>query len=285
VGNRGTRSRTFSLVFFFLKTYFFRPANNPVFVVLAVFLLFFFAEGSLDRYHVALLLYLSVVAHYFTGNMFAGESSPESGRWISPLERWFQAIPVTGRHVYTAYLVSSFLYTALLFALLTLLMSRLSALPDFVGGETVTAPGPDGETVRIYRGFAVNARGVHLPAMVVLERSLFFDSLARLGAGSFFLAAFYMLVALYITVLHVYRQTCRPSGSARICFLPMTAYLLAGLVLLTELTLSQREIGLSVRFLFDHVFEARLLFAALSLFTAVVTARMARSTWVRLGRS
>lgn len=275
--------RPFALVFFFLRTAFLRPSCNPVLPVAGVFLLFFHAEGSLDRYHVALVFFLTAVAHAYTGGFFGDPREAMARGAGSPLERWLRPLPVAGGRIFLAYLAAALVYGLLVFAIFALLLERENRLPPLVGGERVEFPTADGDTLTVYRGFAVTPRGIQYPASVVVERSLFFDLLGRFGAGRPTLAAYYVVLFVYVAALQGLRHLPVGRLARLLLSAPLGVYLAAGIALFAEVILTPREAGGLVRRLAGHETTAILLVAAVLGGTAAATLAIARIAFVRLG--
>lgn len=276
-----------ALVFFFLRTSFLRPSVNPVLPVATAFLVLFHAEGSLDRYHVALLFYLTAVAHAFTGDLFGDPREARAREAASPLERIFLPLPVSGGRIFLAYLGAALVYAVLVFLLFSFLLHQETRLPGFVGGEMVKFPTGGGDTTLVYRGFAVTPRGIQYPASVVIERSFFFDALARLGPGRAPLAAYYVLVFVYVVALQAARQFRVGRFAGAFHALPLALYMVAGLALFAELLLTPREAGSLVRAFVAHAGEAAAAVTAALALTLAATLSIARTVYVRLegGRS
>jgi len=275
---------TLSLAIFFLKTYFFNPLNNPVFVTCGVLVAFFAMEGSLDRHHAALMLYLAIPAHLFVGNMFR-ESVDEEEPGAPPIRRWFRVLPVRGGQVYVAYLLAAAAYAIAFCAVFGFVLARLMRPPDIEPLDTLVSVGPDGDTITTLRGFAYSPRGIPSFVTLAIEKSLFFDFLAKGPVAPLFIAGYYVLAFLYVSAYHVYRQFgaaggTRPGQLAN--RIPLAFVLLLGAAFAAELVLSQKEMGDWTRALLGSVDLVSGVFAAMLAATAVSTALMSRSILVRL---
>ncbi len=282
------RAPSARLVLFFWKTYFFRPANNPIPAAVAVLLAFFHLEGGLDKSHIALALYIVVAGHVFTGHVFHGRERAGCAGDESPLLRFFQALPLPGRKVFLSYLAASTAYMVLVAAVLGFLLVRFMSLPDWTNLEIVTRAGPGGDSVTVVQGFSVSARGIHSPASMVLEKSILFDTLREVGGAGRWITAYMAAAFLYVSVLPIYqafRAPRRRDLPAFLLRLPFAAYGCLGAVLLAEVVLTQRTMGISFRFLAVHAEEAALLFLILLAATILSFAAMSRAVWKELGRS
>lgn len=268
-----------SLVLFFLKTFFFNPLNNPVFVISAVFLVFFYSEGSLDKHHVVLVVYLSILAHYRIGNMFGDTGRNEEREEKPPVIRYLRALPLSGREIYLAYFSSSAVYALALLGVLVLLLKSVLQPPDWFGVEYIRSVGADGDTITKMVGFACNARGVPRFMSVILERSFLFDTARGIRGGAIVPFVYLLLVFLYVSVFQVYRQFReRNSRAARfIHSLPFTIYLLMGLPFGIELILSQKETGEWINYFLSHRQIVQGSVLAASLFTLLSTYRMSEN--------
>jgi len=185
-GSRG-RHQHLSPVFFFLKTFFFNPLNNPVFVVLFFFVVFFYWEGSLDKYHVAMIMYLALLSQYFLKNMLQGYSSDAEETTKAPLIRFFKALPITSPKIYSSYLLSAVVYVLLIYVLLGLLLLEMMKLPDLKGMQFIQSVAPDGDTVTTLTGYALSRRGIPYFVSLDWSKSLLFDSILKIG-GLVFIA-------------------------------------------------------------------------------------------------
>lgn len=245
-----------SLTIFFLRSFLFNPLNNPVFVILIILIVFFFIEGSLDKYHIALMLYLSVLGHSFVGNMF--RRSREDAESVShvPMTRYFQALPVSGKNVYTSYLLSSTLYAVFISSALVILLTQFMKLPDLADIQFTKSVAPDGDTITTVTGIAFSRRFIPHFVSFVLEKSLFFDIIAKSGGTPFVISFYFVLAYVYISVFQVFRECRRLQHTSLVDLfhrLPFGVYFLCALIFLTEVMLSQREIGIGTRFILHYL--------------------------------
>lgn len=269
-----------SLVFFFLKTFFFNPLNNPVFVVLAILIVFFYVEGSLDKYHVALMLYVSVVSHYFVGNMFTDHASNEEGTSRVPIMRYFQALPISGQGVYSSYFFSSIMYSVFMYVMLGLLLTKFMKLPNLKYMEFIQSVTSDGDTMTTVTGIAFSRRFIPRFVSFVLEKSLFFTAISKTGGASFLVLSYFILTFVYISVFQVFKQFKRRhrlSFSGLFHWFPLGVYLLLALVFLTEVILSQKEIGICIRSILQYWDVAIILFLLTVILTFVSIVIMSKS--------
>ena len=250
-----TCKRYVSLAIFFLKSFHFNPLNNPVFAILAILVVFFYVEGSLDKYHIALMLYLSVLGHCFIGNMFRRSRENDESISSVPIDRYFKALPVSGRGVYVSYLLSSTLYAVIISTALVVLLTKFMELPDLSGIEFTRSVAPDGDTITTVSGIAFSRRFVPRFVSFVLEKSLFFDVISKTGGAPVLISLYFILAFLYISIFQVFKEFSRiRQASAADLFhrLPFAVYFLLTLVFLTEVMLTQREIGIGVRFILHN---------------------------------
>jgi len=279
------RTPALSLTLFFLKTFFFNPLNNPAFLASTVVIVFFSVIGSLDKYHVALVLYLAVLSHLYVGNMFRNREE-ESGDAGAPVVRYFRGLPIPGRRMYFSYVLASAIYAGVTYSVLGLLLFKLMQLPDLVGLEFVRMPAPDGDTLTVVRGFGVSARGVHFPVSFVLERSFLFDAAAGIRNGWYFLSAYYLFVFLYLSAYQVHRQLRKRRSFLQrgiLCSLPLAFYSLLGIAFASELILTQKETGIFVRLVLGHPEITRTVFLAVAAITVLSALWMSRSIAADLG--
>lgn len=253
---RGARNLSLSLVWFFLKTFLFNPLNNPIFVVILIFIIFFCLEGSLDKYHVALMLYLSILSHLFIGNMFKDSANLEKETSRVPIMRYFQALPISGRKIYFSYLSSSAIYVLLTYVLIGFLLMKLMKLPDLKNMEFIKSVTPDGDTITTLTGFGLTPRGIPHFVSMDLKKSLLFDPIFRIGGGYIWFTLCYVLAFFYISVFQIFKQF---NPKSHICLaklfnkFPLGVYLTVGLIFATELIFPQKEIGICIRFIFQHL--------------------------------
>ena len=251
-----TFKKYFSLTIFFLRTFLFNPLNNPVFIIIAVLIVFFYVEGSLDKYHIALMLYLSVLSHCFVGNMFRRSRDLDESASRAPIKRYFQALPVSGREVYVSYLISSTVYSLIICTALVLLLTQFMKLPDLHHIEFYRSVTPEGDTITTVTGIAFSRRFIPRFISFVLEKSLLFDLLSKAGGTPLLIVVYFVLAFIYISVFQVFKElyrTQRLSLSGLFHRVPFGIYLLIALIFLTEVMLSQREIGIGLSFILHHL--------------------------------
>ena len=244
-----------SLTIFFLRTFLFNPLNNPVFIILAILIVFFYVEGSLDKYHIALMLYLSVICHCFAGNMFRRSRDIEENASSAPITRYFQALPVSSREVYVSYLISSTVYSLIICTALVLLLMQFMKLPDLQHIEFFNSVTPEGDTITTVTGIAFSRRFIPRFVSFVLEKSLLFDLIAKTGGTPLLISISFVLAFIYISVFQVFKELNRMkrlSLSGLFYRLPFGVYLLLALIFLTEVMLSQKEVSIGVGFILHH---------------------------------
>jgi len=285
VSTTQNRSTALSLVLFFLKTFFFNPLNNPVFVVAAIVIIFFYVEGSLDKYQIALILYLSILSHYFVGNVFTDSRPVEEKSSRVPIRRYFQALPLSGKRIYFSYLSSSVIYVVLIYVALGLLLTHVMKLPNLKHMQFIQSVTPGGDTITTVTGTAFTPRGIPYSVSIVLDTSLLFDPVLKMGGGRFWVSLYYVMTFLYISVFQVFRQFGRTSHFSLMRLfhtLPLILYLLLGLTFVSELLLSQREMGICIRFLFQHVDMTISLFLGTIIVTSLSILLMSKTITNRL---
>ena len=268
-----------SLTIFFLRTFHFNPLNNPVFIIIAILIVFFYVEGSLDKYHLALMLYLAVLGHCFAGNMFQSSRYEDKQASRVPMNRHFQALPLSGRNVYIAYLFSSFFYAVLITTALVVLLTQFMHLPDLSDITFTTTVTPDGDTVTTVTGLAFSPRLIPYLVSFDLEKSIFFDAIARCGGTPLLIALYFILAFIYISVYQVFREFDRapwtPAGFLH--RFPLGVYLLFTLIFLAEVMLSQREMGIGIGFIRHHVEATSLFFIGTVLVTILSVICMSKT--------
>lgn len=273
-------NRTAALSLFLLKTYFLNPFNNPVFAVFAAAIAFFAVEGSLNKYHVALVLYLGVLGHLFVGNLFGtGGARPPEGERL-PLMRFFQALPVPRKKIFTAYFAATLLYMAIFGLVFGFLLTRLMRLPDIEPIDYVKSIGPDGDTITTLRGFAYSARGVPSFVAITLEKSILFDLVGRSVAVKLFVGAYYGAVFLYIFILHAWQRFSKPGRGALRNILhrvPLAFFIALGVLFAAELVLTQKEMGYWTRAVVRHGEAVGAVMAAVIAVTLLSVGDMSRA--------
>lgn len=283
-GSRG-RHQHLSPVFFFLKTFFFNPLNNPVFVVLFFFVVFFYWEGSLDKYHVAMIMYLALLSQYFLKNMLQGYSSDAEETTKAPLIRFFKALPITSPKIYSSYLLSAVVYVLLIYVLLGLLLLEMMKLPDLKGMQFIQSVAPDGDTVTTLTGYALSRRGIPYFVSLDWSKSLLFDSILKIGGGKFWTSLYAVLIFIYISVLRIFQQM-RPKRGFQLVILfhklPLGIFLLLGLVFIADLILTQNEIGIYSRLLIQSMDVTLSLFLVVFVATVFSTVSMSKVILARL---
>ena len=280
MSRRRTKSTVFSLVLFFVRTFLFNPLNNPVFVIAVLFIAFFYLEGSLDKYQVALILYLSLLCHYFTGNMFRESGRSDEGASNIPMMIYFQALPVSGRKIYFSYLLSSLVYFLFFYVSLVLLLMHVMKLPDLQHMQYVSSITSDGDTVTTLTGTAFTPRGIPYHVSIDLDKSLLFDPISKISGGKSWLALYFFLIFLYISVIQVFKQfrsSMHFSITKFLYSLSLIVYFILGLTFLTELILSQKEMGMGTRFLLQHLDITISLFLGTTVFTSIAIVLMSKT--------
>ncbi len=274
------RNRTASLILFLLRTYFLNPLNNPVFAVFAAALAFFAVDGSLDRYHVALVLYLGVLSHLFVGNLFGtGGARVAEGERL-PLMHFFQALPLARKKIFSAYFVSILIYMTLFALAFGLVLVRLMGLPDIEPIDYVQSIGPEGDTITTLRGFVYSPRGIPSFVAITLEKSMLFDLIGRSVAIKLMAIFYYGSAFLYIFILHGWRRFSRPTVSPlRNLFhrLPLAFLFGLGILFAAELVLTQKEVGMWTRTLIEHADGAAMVVVAMTALTLISVVDMSRS--------
>jgi hypothetical protein len=262
-----------SLAIFFLRTFHFNPLNNPVFVLIVILLVFFYVEGSLDKYHIALMLYLSVLGHCFIGNMFRPSREEERNLSHVPMTRHFQALPVSGRGIFISYFLSSTLYAIIISSALVILLTQFMKLPDLADMEFTRSVAPDGDTITTVTGIAFSRRFIPRFVSFVLEKSLLFDLIAKTGGAPLLICLYFVLAYVYISVFQVFNECRRLQRKSLLGLfhrLPFGVYFLFALIFLTEVMLSQREIGIGTRFIL-HRLDVTLLFLIVSVVLTILS--------------
>ncbi len=272
-----TWRRQRSLSFFFLRAFLFNPLNNPAFIILAILIAFFYVEGSLDKYHIALMMYLVIIGHCFVGNMFGRSAETDSSALRLPLHRHFQALPVSGRMVYTSYLLSAVVYAVFIYAALSLILMHFMELPDLKHVQYTTSVTPEGDTVTTVTGIAMTPRMIQFLVSFVLEKSLLFDLVPRQNwilVGTVF---YFVLAFIYISILQVSREFVdgsRFSLRGLLWRAPLGSYMLFSLLFLTEIMFTQREMGLY------HQIVRRHLDLVLGFLVATIGLTIVSVTWM-----
>ena len=241
--------------------------------MIAILVVFFYVEGSLDKYQIALMLYLSVISHCFVGNMFRRSKDIDENALSAPITRHFQAMPVSGREVYFSYLLSSTIYAVFICTALVLLLTQFMKLPDLHHIEFHKSVAPDGDTVTTVTGIAFSRRFVPRFVSFVLEKSILFDLISKIGGAPLLITLYFVLAFVYISVFQVFREfkrTQRKSLSNLFHRLPFGVYLLVALIFLTEVMLSQQEIGVGIRFILQRL-DIALILLVVTIFTTCVS--------------
>ncbi len=256
MGRSQAKNMYVSLVWFFLKTFLLNPLNNPIFVIILIFLIFFSLEGTLNKYHIALMLYLVLLGHYFIGNMFkdSGSAAEETSR--VPIMRYFQALPISGRRVFSSYLFSSIIYILSISVLLGFLLMEFLRLPHLQNIQFIKSVTSDGDTVTTLTGFGLTQRGIPQLVSIDLKKSLLFDPISHIHGGYIWLSLCYVLAFVYISIFHIFKQFNPKSHFHLVALfhkLPLGIYLFLGLAFATELILSQKEIGVCTHFIMRHL--------------------------------
>ncbi|MBN2542070.1 hypothetical protein JXI42_04325 [bacterium] len=252
--------RFIPLSWFFIKTYYFNPVNNPVFVVLAVFIVVFLLDGSLDKYNMAFIIYLSIISHYFIGSMFKGseESIEETSR--IPIARYFHSLPLSGKQVYHSYLISSAIYVIFVYIIFTGMLIGLLEVPDYSefnvysgiqplkGTELYKSVDSDDDTVTTMEGYVqvYPRRGPAKHISEVLKKSLIFDPFLKINKGHLWISLYFILTFLYISILHIFNRIFQKGKTffGKIMHkIPLFIYLLIALLFLAEIMLTQSEIS------------------------------------------
>lgn len=282
--NRGrTLKRYISLTIFFLRTFLFNPLNNPVFLIVAILVVFFYVEGSLDKYQIALMLYLSVISHCFVGNMFRRSKDIDENALCAPITRHFQAMPVSGREVYFSYLLSSIIYAVFICTALVLLLAHFMKLPDLQHIEFHKSVAPDGDTITTVTGIAFSRRFVPRFVSFVLEKSILFDLISKVGGAPLLITLYFVLAFVYISIFQVLREfkdTKRKFLSALFHSFPFGVFLLLALIFLSEVMLSQQEVGIGIRFVLQHV-DITVIFLVVTVFATCVSIVIMSKTILR----
>ena len=274
-----------SLVWFFLKTFLFNPQNNPTFLVIFILIIFFYLERSLNRYHIALMLYLAVLAHYFVGNIFKGPGNGEEETSRVPIIRYFQVLPISGRKIYLSYLLATGIYGLFTWAVLGFLLATFMKLPDLKNIEFIKSVAPDGDTVTILTGFGLNERGIPGFVSIPLKKSLIFDPISKISGNYIWLSLLYILVFIYICTFQVFNQFNQRSYPYLLKLLhklPLGIYLCIGLGFLTELLFSQKQIGICTRLIIQHLGLLALLLLVTIIATSISIGLMSRFILDRL---
>lgn len=274
------RNRTAALIVFLLKTYFLNPLNNPVFAVFAAALAFFAVDGSLDKHHVAFVLYLGVLSHLWVGNLFGtGGARAAEGERL-PLMHFFQALPVGRRKVFSAYFISVLVYMTLFALAFGFVLFRVMRLPDIEPIDYVRSVGPDGDTTTTLRGFVYSARGIPSFVALTLEKSILFDLVGRSVAVKLLAMAYYGSVFLYIFILHAWHRFSRPGATPlRNLFhrAPLVFLFSFGLLFAAELVLTQKEMGVWTRAILEHAGAGGMVVTGLIVLTLLSVVSMSRS--------
>jgi len=283
-GQTSPAKRTSRLTLFFAKTYFFHPRSNPVPVALLVFLVFLWVEKSLDPFHLALVIYLSVLGHHFTGGVFGNGRGRGGGSPDHRLGPFYRVLPARAGEIFAGYVAAVLLYGIAVYALLGPLLADALALPDWESLEVIRSARGDGDSVTVVRGFAVSARGIRTPAMRIIEPSLLFDGAGSLRGGWISLAAAYLILFVYVSVLPVYRALGPHRLAGAIHRIPLAAYLLLGVVFVSEIILTSRETGAWTAVVRSHTGVTGAALLALAAGTALSILIMSRTIVSRLRR-
>ena len=231
------------------------------------------------------MLYLSVVSHFFVGNMFRRSKDVDESSISAPITRHFQAMPVSGREVYFSYLLSSTLYAVFVCTALVLLLTQFMKLPDLAHIEFHKSVTPDGDTITTVTGIAFSPRFIPRFVSFVLERSILFDLISKVGGAPLLITMYFVLAFVYVSVFQVFREFERTQGkflSALVHSLPFGVFLLVALVFLTEVMLSQQEIGIGIHFILQHLDVTVILLVVTVLLTCVSIIIMSKTILTRL---
>ncbi|MBN1755590.1 hypothetical protein JW877_05170 [bacterium] len=273
------------LILFFLRSFYLMPANNPILIVLALFLVVFLLDGALDRYSITLILYLSVLSHYFVNNMFSNPPEVESHSQRSPLTRYFQVLPLSGRSIFYAYLCSSIVYMLMIYGLLLFILLNFMGLPTLTNSQIIKSVTPEGDTLTILTGIDYSLRGLPFFSSIVIENSLLFGSLSKIKGSGWGISLYLMLTFLYLIIFQIqgqFRKT-RISLLQTIFALPLGIFLLLGLVFMADMLFTQKVLGIIIRILIQNVPWVVLLFFILTEFTIIIILIMLLSIHRKLG--
>ena len=241
--------------------------------MIAILVVFFYVEGSLDKYQIALMLYLSVISHCFVGNMFRRSKEIDENALSAPITRHFQAMPVSGREVYLSYLLSSTIYAVFICTALVVLLAHFMKLPDLAHIEFYKSVTPEGDTITTVTGIHFSRRFIPSFVSFVMEKSILFDLISKVGGAPLLIILYFVLAFIYISIFQVYREfrrTQRKFLSDLFHRLPFGVFLLVALIFLTEVMLSQQEIGIGIRFILQHL-DVALIVLVVTVFTTCVS--------------
>lgn len=174
-----------SISLFLLKTIYFSPVGNPSFWILLVLGGLFFIGGDLGKHEVVLLLLLIGISHRFMPAIYSTRSQPDSSTTLS-LSHYARLLPVDNRTFFSAFLLSSVVYVALLTSL-CVYIGTICETPPMVTTmicppQTTTENPPSGEPLVTVKGLmmVLTVRSATGPFQfkVPLQYSLLFGMLA-----------------------------------------------------------------------------------------------------------
>jgi hypothetical protein len=137
--------KNFALVTFFLKTVYFSPVNNPLYVIVIAIGIILLAGDSLGKHEVSLLMYVIGCTHAFLPNATS----------ISCM-----VLPITSREYAVNTAAASMVYGIFWIALLTALLNHVERLPVFIGPlQHITREGQFGDTLHEIAGTIILKEG------------------------------------------------------------------------------------------------------------------------------
>jgi len=177
--------RVSAISFFLLKTVYFSPVSNPSFWILLILGGVLFLGGDLGKHELVLLLLLIGISHRFMPAINATRSRSDNSSPVS-LSRYAQLLPVDNRTFFSAFLLSSVVYVALLTSL-CIYIGTLCETPPVITSmicppQTITENAHSGEPLLTVKGVMMeltirSATGPFLFS-IPMHHSLLFNMLA-----------------------------------------------------------------------------------------------------------
>lgn len=195
-------SRVFPLAKFLLRTFYFSPANNPVWFVLAPMALVYVMTGLMGHHEVLLFMLAAAATHRFMRSFRGGR--PRDG--LDPLRAAFRLLPVSQREIRTATALSVGLYALVLGIGFTGLLLVVQPSPPWIEPpETQHMALPTGDTVTYYTGHIMDRTGAHhvpRPFRYIPPLSAAVDSFRKLPVWPLWILAAFLGLLLNDAWLH-----------------------------------------------------------------------------------
>lgn len=219
------------LVRFFLRTFFFRPANHPVLPFAIILIVFLHALRSIDRMHVGLIVYATVLAHGVVGGLFRSEDDAGG----TDAARFFRGLPLSSRTVVRSYLMAGAIHALVSLAVLGAILEYSARLPRWESVETLEGVDDAGNPALIVRGFDRDERLISHEVSMVLPRSYLVETVRQAPRARALLAVYFVAMFVYLACWHVYREAPGvPSGRRALGAVPLALYAALGGSLVAE---------------------------------------------------